>query len=91
MKECNLVVTLAEKCFYVRLERRGLKGWIVLPEVERALDTFIETELSQMGRSAQVDFERPDAVVVVETVGDRCGVGFLTREMMDRYAFVRVS
>ena len=82
---------LADKRFYVRLERRGLKGRIVSPEVERALDTFVETELSQMGRSAQIDFEHPDAVVVVETVGDRCGVGFLTREMMDRYDFVRVS
>ncbi|HXV20040.1 MAG TPA: THUMP domain-containing protein [Desulfuromonadales bacterium] len=83
---------LEGKRFYVRLERRGLKGQIVSPEVERELDAFIEQTLAAAGRKpAQVDFEHPDAVVVVETIGDRCGVGLLTREMMDRYDFVRVD
>ncbi len=82
---------LAGKRFYVRLERRGLKGRIVSPEAERALDAFIEEELAQKGQSARVGFEHPDAVVAVETIGDRCGVGLLTREQMARYAFVRVG
>lgn len=83
---------LAGKRYYVRLERRGLKGQIVSPEVERDLDAFIEQTLVTTGnKPAQVDFEHPDAVVVVETIGDRCGVGLLTREMLDRYDFVRVS
>ena len=86
------VEDLEGKRFYVRLERRGLKGQIVSPEVERELDAFIEQTLVVAGRKpAQIDFEHPDAVVVVETVGDRCGVGLLTREMMDRYDFVRVD
>jgi tRNA(Ser,Leu) C12 N-acetylase TAN1 len=86
------VENLEGKRFYVRLERRGLKGQIVSPEVERELDAFIEQTLAVAGRKpAQVDFEHPDAVVVVETIGDRCGVGLLTREMMDRYDFVRVD
>lgn len=82
---------LADKRFYVRLERRGLKGKIVSPEAERALDAYIEEELVRQGKSARIDFDHPDAVVVVETIGDRCGVAFLTRELMDRYPFVRVS
>jgi len=83
---------LAGKRYYVRLERRGLKGQIVSPEVERELDAFIEQTLATAGREpARVDFEHPDAVVVVETIGDRCGVGLLTREMLDRYDFVRVG
>jgi tRNA(Ser,Leu) C12 N-acetylase TAN1 len=83
---------LEGKRFYVRLERRGLKGQIVSPEVERELDAFIEQTLAAAGRKpAQVDFEHPDAVVVVETIGDRCGVGLLTREVMDGYDFVRVD
>jgi tRNA(Ser,Leu) C12 N-acetylase TAN1 len=86
------VEDLEGKRFYVRLERRGLKGQIVSPEVERELDAFIEQTLVVAGRKpAQIDFEHPDAVVVVETIGDRCGVGLLTREMMDRYDFVRVD
>lgn len=83
---------LEGKRFYVRLERRGLKGKIVSPEVERELDGFIQQHLAAGGkRPAQVDFEHPDVVVVVETVGDRCGVGLLTRAMMEKYEFVRVA
>lgn len=86
------VEVLEGKRYYVRLERRGLKGQIISPEVERELDAFIEQTLATAGRkTAQVDFEHPDAVVAVETIGDRCGVGLLTREMMDRYDFVRVG
>ncbi len=82
---------LAGRRFYVRLERRGLKGQIVSPEAERALDGFIREELAREGQDAEVDFEHPDAVIAVETVGDRCGVGLLTRELLDRYDSVRVG
>jgi len=82
---------LAGRHFYVRLERRGLKGEIVSPEAERSLDTHILEELGRQGRQAEVDFEGAEAVVVVETIGDRCGVGLLTRQQMERYDFVRVG
>ena len=81
---------LPEKRFYVRLERRGLKGKIVSPDVERSLDAFIVEKLAEMGASATVDFADPDAIIAVETVGDRCGVSLLTRRIMDRYQFVKV-
>lgn len=82
---------LSDRHFYVRLERRGFKGRIISPEAERALDTFLKEELAREGKTSQIDFEHPDAVVAVETVGDRCGVGLLTRETMERYDFVRVG
>jgi tRNA(Ser,Leu) C12 N-acetylase TAN1 len=82
---------LAGKRHYVRLERRGFKGVIVSPEAEQALDHLIAEELSRQGATASVDFENPEAVVAVETIGDRCGVGLLTRELLDRYPFVRVA
>lgn len=82
---------LAGKRFYVRLERRGLKGRIVSPEAERSLDAFVKEELQRQGVTAEVDFAHPDAIVVVETIGARCGVGLLTREMLERYDFVRVG
>lgn len=86
------IAELEGKRFYVRLERRGLMGQIISPEVEREIDGFIEQHLAMAGkRPAQVHFEHPDAVVVVETIGDRCGVGLLTRTMMERYDFVRVG
>jgi tRNA(Ser,Leu) C12 N-acetylase TAN1 len=85
------IALLAGRRFYVRLERRGMKGRLVSPEAERALDAFIAEELIRQGQSTQVDFEHPDAVVVLETIGDRCGVGLLSRELMERYDFVRVG
>ncbi len=82
---------LAEHRFYVRLERRGLKGQIISPDIEQALDAYILDELRELGHTARIDFEDPDAVVVIETVGDRCGVGLITRELQTRYDFVRVD
>jgi tRNA(Ser,Leu) C12 N-acetylase TAN1 len=82
---------LAGQGFYVRLERRGLKGRIISPEAERAVDAYIEEELSRRGKSACIRFDEPDAIVAVETIGDRCGVGLLTRERMARFQFVRVG
>jgi tRNA(Ser,Leu) C12 N-acetylase TAN1 len=87
----SYVDDLGGKRFYVRLERRGLKGQIVSPEVERELDGFILQTLQMSNKRGSIDFEDPDAVLVIETIGDRCGVGLLTREMMERYDFVRVG
>lgn len=82
---------LAGQRFYVRLERRGHKGEIVSPEAERALDAFVKEELASRGATAEVDFEHPDVVLAMETLGDRLGVGLLTQEMRDRYDFVRIG
>jgi tRNA(Ser,Leu) C12 N-acetylase TAN1 len=82
---------LAEKRFHVRLERRGLKGQLVSPDIEQALDAFILDELADLGHDAQVDFEDPDAVLAIETIGTRCGIGFITRERSQRYPFVHVD
>ena len=82
---------LSGKSFYVRLERRGHKRRIISPEVERGLDAWILAALERAGKSARIDFEHPDAVLVVETVGDRCGIGLLAREQLERFDFVRVG
>ncbi|MEZ4601270.1 MAG: THUMP domain-containing protein [Syntrophotaleaceae bacterium] len=82
---------LVDRRFHVRLERRGLKGEIVSPDVEQALDAFILDELADMGHSAQVNFEDSDVVVAIETIGDRCGVGWITKNLTERYEFVRVD
>lgn len=82
---------MSEHRFYVRLERRGYKGQIVSPDVEQALDSFILDELADTGHSGKIDYEAADAVLVLETVGNRCGVGFITREFTERYPFVHVD
>lgn len=85
------IARLAECRFHVRLERRGLKGQIISPDIEQALDAYILDELIDLGHSATIDFDDPDAVVAIETIGDRCGVGLITRALNQRYDFVRVD
>lgn len=85
------IAQLAESRFHVRLERRGLKGQIISPDIEQALDAHILDELIDLGHKASIDFDNPDAVVAIETIGDRCGVGLITRELNERYQFVRVD
>ena len=82
---------LAGRRFYVRLERRGLKGRIISPEAERAIDVFIKEELGQRGQQAAIDFSDPDVVVTIETIGDRAGLALLTRALRERFDFVRVA
>ncbi|MDO3377788.1 THUMP domain-containing protein [Geoalkalibacter halelectricus] len=82
---------LAGKSFYVRLERRGHKGEIISPEIERDLDAFILAQLEARGAPGTIDFTHPEAILAVETLGDRCGLGLLTRDLMERYEVVRVG
>ncbi len=81
---------LREKSFYLRLERRGHKGEIISPEVEQQMDEFLLERLQNLGSPGRIEFDDPDAVIAVETIGDRCGIGLLTREEMERYDFLRV-
>ncbi|WP_305041373.1 THUMP domain-containing protein [Geoalkalibacter sp.] len=85
------VARLAHQSFYVRLERRGHKGEILSPEIERDLDDFLLAQLKANGTPGRIDFDNPDLILAVETVGDRCGIGLLNRELRERYEVVRVG
>jgi len=76
--------------FYVHIERRGFKGRIISPEVERALDTYVIGLAAEHGKTLQVSFEDADYVIVAETISDMCGVAMLTRELRARYPFVKI-
>jgi tRNA(Ser,Leu) C12 N-acetylase TAN1 len=77
--------------FYVRVKRRGHKGEISSLEIEKEMSAFILDALEKAGKKAQVTFEDPDKVIIVETIGNRAGVGLITREMRERYLFIRVK
>lgn len=91
---CEALTPYAERLvgqrFYVRLERRGLKGRIISPEAERNLDAFLLERLAKIGGAAEIAFDDPDMVLAVETIGTRCGIGLLTKELLKRFRFVRV-
>jgi len=81
---------LAGGSFFVRLERRGLKGRLHTPTVERDLGDRVWRALEARGHAAHVDFHDPDAILVVETVGDEGGIGIITRALRQEYPFVKV-
>lgn len=81
---------LAGRSFHVRMERRGFKGRLNSLEIEQLMDRLLKERLLESGEGCEVDFRDPDCIVVVETVADWCGVGLITREMKERYPFVKV-
>ncbi len=76
--------------FYVRIERRGHKGEIPTPDVEREMDGRIIAAHERRGLSSRVDFEEFSSVVAVETFHDRGGVGIVLRESIEKYPFLKL-
>lgn len=82
---------LAGGSFYVRLERRGLKGTVHSAVIERGVGEHLYRLLEARGCAPRVDFSDPDNVVAIETLGDEAGIGLVSRAMRERYPFVRIS
>ena len=84
----GLAENLAGKSFHVRIHRRGLKGTLSTKDEERSLADAVLARLSSSGASARVTFDDPDAVLAVDSVGDRAGMTLWTREDLRRYSFL---
>jgi tRNA(Ser,Leu) C12 N-acetylase TAN1 len=84
------VQRMAGGTFHVRLERRGHKGTILSLEVERSLVDYVMDLATQQGKRLHVSFQDSDYIVVAETVGNRCGVALVSRELRTRYPFVKI-
>jgi tRNA(Ser,Leu) C12 N-acetylase TAN1 len=82
---------LEGKKFYVRMHRRGFKGRISSLEEEHFLDKILLEELVKIGNPGQITFENPDAIVVVETVGQQAGLSCWTREEWQRYPLLKLD
>lgn len=84
----ELAPGLAGKSFYVRVHRRGFRESLSSHEEERLLAGAIFRALEEEGETAEVDFDDPDAVVAVETVGSRAGVSVWSRAQLETYPFL---
>jgi tRNA(Ser,Leu) C12 N-acetylase TAN1 len=83
---------LAGQHFYVRMHRRGFKGRLSSIDEERFLDEFILDSLEQQGKPpAKLDFEDPDTVIALETVGQEAGLSLWSREQLVRYPFLKLK
>jgi tRNA(Ser,Leu) C12 N-acetylase TAN1 len=77
--------------FFVRVVRRGHKGEISGMETEKELASFILESLQREGTHAAVNIEEFEKMIVVETVENLAGIGLITREMKDKYPFIKVK
>ena len=77
--------------FGFRVERRGMKEDISSQMVEREVGGYFFDLLEKVhGRKPKVDLKNPDKLIAIEIVGNRCGIGFITREMREKYSVIQV-
>lgn len=79
---------LSGRRFHVRIHRRGFRDRMSRSAEERQLADALLEQLRDRGTSATVDFDDPDAVVVLETVGQQAGLAVWERAQRARYPFV---
>ena len=82
---------LVDKSFHVRMHRRGFKGRISSAEEEGFLDKVLLEELRKIGNTGHITFEEPDAIIVVETVGQQAGLSCWNREDLQRYTLLKLD
>ena len=86
----RFVDRLSARSFFVRLERRGFKGRLHSPTLEREIGERVWRALEARGERPRVDFRDPDEIIVVETLGEDAGLALLSRELRKTYPFVKV-
>lgn len=85
------VSQLEGKGFHVRMHRRGFKGKLSSLEVEHLLDGVLLKALEEAGNPGRITFDNPEAVVIVETLGQWAGLACWKREDWERYSWLRVE
>jgi tRNA(Ser,Leu) C12 N-acetylase TAN1 len=83
------VPSLMRASFHVRLHHRGRKEAIATTAIERSIGEYLLDRLAAAGTPGRIAFENPDAVIAVDTVDSRAGIGLWTRDDLGRYRFLR--
>ena len=87
----SFVDRLEGKAFHVRMHRRGLRHEISSQDEERSLDALLMGELERRGAPGRITFDDPDAILVVETVGNCAGMSLWNRDDLNRLAFLKTD
>ena len=82
---------LENKTFHVRMHRRGFKGRFSSPIEERFLDECILQQTETVNKPAKLDFEDPDIIIALETIGQHAGLSCWTRSERQRYPFLKLD
>ncbi len=81
---------LAGATFHVRCHHRGGGDDIDASEVEAFLGEAVLRELEVGGTPGSIDFDDPDAVIDVETLGGEAAISLWTRDDLRAYPFLRI-
>ena len=77
--------------FCVRVERRGLKGSFSSQQVAKEVGAFIFETLKDRDRvEPRVDLEDPEKAVIFVTLHRSCGVGIVSKEMRQKYFYLKL-
>jgi tRNA(Ser,Leu) C12 N-acetylase TAN1 len=80
---------LAGQSFHVRFHRRGPRHGLRTSDVERFLDDALLGALQDAGTPGKLSFSDPDAVIVIDTIDDRAGISFWTRDDLTHHRLLR--
>jgi len=81
------------RSFHVRLHRRrgGTPVKLSAQAEERYLDDCILERLRELGEPGRLEFQDPDYLIDIETVGERAGMSLWSRDDLKRFPFLRVD
>jgi tRNA(Ser,Leu) C12 N-acetylase TAN1 len=80
---------LGGKTFHVRFHRRGERHDLTTPEIKHFLDDALLEALRKNGVPGAVSFSDPDAVITIDTIDDRAGLGLWSREDLASHHLLR--
>jgi tRNA(Ser,Leu) C12 N-acetylase TAN1 len=73
------------------MHRRGFKGKLSSVEEEHFLDEILLHRLAEAGTPGKMDFEDPDAIIALETVGPQAGMSLFNREELKRFSILHLD
>jgi tRNA(Ser,Leu) C12 N-acetylase TAN1 len=82
---------LEGKKIHVRMHRKGFKDRIDRHEEETFLDQIILQELEKIGKPGIISGIDPDVIVSVETISDRAGLSFWTRQDWEKSPWLKLE
>ena len=85
----RMVTRLTGISLHVRLHRRGDRHDLRTLDAERLLDDMLLDATAAAGAPCKISFTDPDAVIAIDTVDDRAGIGLWTREDLTRHHLLR--
>jgi len=80
---------LTGSSFHVRLHRRGDCHELRTPDLERLFVDLLLDATAIKGAQSKISFTDPDAVIAIDTVDDRAGIGLWTREDLAHHRLLR--